>query len=113
MIQLDWSGKVFASKLKDLIASLQNSEGVTADNNIYQNPSKMAGDRLEPEDQWVSNMNYKIALKSCSNKFNIDYDEMLVNRCRDMSINNADYELSNMQFAFNFKYDALDKHNEC
>jgi len=72
----------------------------------------MAGDRMGPEDEWLSNMNYKIALKSCSNKFNLEYDEMLINRCREMVISNADYEISNMKFAFNFKYDALEKHNE-
>lgn len=104
---------MFASKLKDLIASLRSSERESAVQDIYQNPCKMADDRFGPEDHWLSNMNYKIALKSCSNKFNLEYDEMIVNRCRDMSINNADYELSNMQYAFNFKYDALDKHNEC
>ncbi|XP_034481643.1 uncharacterized protein LOC117787269 [Drosophila innubila] len=112
LLQLDWNGKIFASKLKDIIASLQSSQKIIV-NNIYQNPCKMAGDRLQPDDHWMSNMNYKIALKSCSNKFNLEYDEMLINRCRDMSINNADYELLNMIFAFNFKYEALDTYNEC
>ncbi|XP_060652517.1 uncharacterized protein LOC132788876 [Drosophila nasuta] len=115
LLQLDWNGMVFTSKLKELIASLGrnvNKETAMKTKTIFQNPCKMAGDGLSLGDRWMSNANYKLALKSCSKKFNLEYDEELINRCRNKTINNTDYELSNQIDAFNFKYDALDEHNE-
>lgn len=111
MLQLDWHGQIFAAKLKNLIASLSPSETRTEQEQIYKFPGKAAGDPFDPEDSWLSSMNYKLALKSCSNRFNLENDEELINRCRHFAITNAEYDINNMKSAFNFKYDDIDKQN--
>ncbi|XP_043071639.1 uncharacterized protein LOC6558445 [Drosophila grimshawi] len=112
LLHLDWNGKMFASELKSLSESLGHSDAYTDDRNIFKFPGKVAGDSFGPVDRWSSNANYKLALKSCTNKFNLDYDEELIKRCRDFTINNAEYEISNMEFAFNLKYDSIDEDNK-